>query len=231
MPYKNLLKKEEYYKKNKDRISKYKKLWAEKNKTKIKKLKKQYRKKNKLKIKEYNKVYCQKLEVKIHKREYNKKYKLEHKKMFKKWYEKNAEKRKKYQKEYNQKPEVKARRKLWEKNYRKERKKVDKNFEIISRLRRLFKNLKVYIKKDKILSKKYGINYTAIAKHLKPFPENLENYEIHHIKPLHTFNFINLDGSINLGEVQKAFAPENHKLLTIEEHIKVHQNENKNETS
>ena len=64
-------------------------------------------------------------------------------------------------------------------------------------------------------SKKYGINYQAIIEYLKPLPENLSNYHIHHIKPLFTFDFNNLE------EIKKAFAPENHKLLLIEEHRKL----------
>ena len=71
-------------------------------------------------------------------------------------------------------------------------------------------------------SKKYGVDYKAIIEHLKPFPKDLENYDIHHIKPLHKFNFINEDGTTNLEEVRKSFTPKNLILLTEEEHIKIH---------
>ena len=49
---------------------------------------------------------------------------------------------------------------------------------------------------------------------------NINDYEIHHIKELSSFNFKNEDGSPNFEEIKKAFAPENHQLLTIEEHRK-----------
>ena len=82
---------------------------------------------------------------------------------------------------------------------------------------------KKYTKTGKIMpSKKYGVDYKEIIEHLKPFPEDLSNYEIHHIRPLHTFNFTNKDGSTDLKEVSKAFAPENHKLFTKEEHKEIH---------
>lgn len=73
-------------------------------------------------------------------------------------------------------------------------------------------------------SKQYGIDYKAIIEHLKPFPKDYltskNKYHIHHIKPLHTFNFIHKDGSTKLKEVQRAFSPTNHKWLTIKEHKK-----------
>jgi len=75
-----------------------------------------------------------------------------------------------------------------------------------------------YIKEGKIMtSKKYGIDYRAIIEHLKPFPENLKDYHIDHIKPLCSFNLINLDGSTNLKEIKKAFAPENLRWLIARE--------------
>ena len=63
-------------------------------------------------------------------------------------------------------------------------------------------------------SKKYGINYKAIIEHLKPFPEDLLNYHIDHIKPICAFNLNNLE------EVRQAFSPENHQWLTAEENRK-----------
>ena len=64
-------------------------------------------------------------------------------------------------------------------------------------------------------SKDYGINYKKIIENLKPFPKDIENYEVHHIKPIYTFNFNDPE------EIKKAFAPKNHKLLTIQEHKKI----------
>ena len=51
---------------------------------------------------------------------------------------------------------------------------------------------------------------------------NTNNYDNHHIKPLYTLNLINKDYSINFEEIKKAFAPENHRLLTKKEHKKIH---------
>ena len=110
------------------------------------------------------------------------------------------------------------------KKYLRKRRKVDKNFLIKCKLRTAVRRaFRKFIKKKKICSsKKYGINYKAIIEHLKPFPKDLGNYEIHHIKPLFTFNFINKDGSINLKEISNAFSPENHRLLLTEEHKEIH---------
>ena len=77
-------------------------------------------------------------------------------------------------------------------------------------------------------SKQYGISYQAIIEYLEPLPENLQNYEHHHIKPLFTFDFINKDGSTNLEEVRKAWKPENLILVTKEEHKEIHKKLNHN---
>ena len=62
-------------------------------------------------------------------------------------------------------------------------------------------------------SKKYGINYKAIIEHLKPFPENISEFHIDHIKPLCSFNLEDPE------EIKIAFAPENHQWLTIQENL------------
>ena len=125
------------------------------------------------------------------------------------WLENNRDKRKKYRKlnchkEYE-------RRKLRRTN--------DLNFAIQLRLRRLvFGCFEKYTKTGKVMSsKKYGIDYLAIIEHLKPFPKDISNYHIDHIIPLCSFNFINLDGSTNFEEIQKAFSPMNHQWLTAQE--------------
>ncbi len=68
-------------------------------------------------------------------------------------------------------------------------------------------------------SKKYGINFKEIVLSLKPFPENIKEYHIDHIKPLCSFTFTNENGSTNLDEIKTAFAPENHQWLTIQENL------------
>ena len=65
---------------------------------------------------------------------------------------------------------------------------------------------------------KYKIDYAGIIEYLEPLPKSLKGYNIHHIKPLNKFNFVNKDNTLNFKEIQEAFKPENHQLLTIEEH-------------
>ena len=65
-----------------------------------------------------------------------------------------------------------------------------------------------------VTSKKYGINYKAIIKHLKPFPKDISKYHIDHIKPLCSFDFNNPE------DIKLAFAPENHQWLLVEDNLK-----------
>ncbi len=222
-----------YYQKNKDNPE---------FKSKKKKQKAKYYQEHKKEILTYQKEYHQKPEVKLKRKEWEKKNKEQLKKYNRKWAKENSEKLKEYNKEYGkeyrQKPEKKLKRKEYNKNhigeYFKNRKKTDKNFKIACNLRILFNRvLKLYTKTGKIMSsKKYGISYQAIIEYLEPLPEDYltskNKYDIHHIKPLHTFNFINKNGSTNLKEVSKAFAPENHKLVTKEEHKEIHRKLNYN---
>ena len=62
-------------------------------------------------------------------------------------------------------------------------------------------------------SVKYGINFTEIIEHLKPFPKDIKNYQIDHIIPLSLFDFN------NPVHIKKAFAPSNHQWLTKIENI------------
>ncbi len=63
-------------------------------------------------------------------------------------------------------------------------------------------------------SKEYGVDYKAIIRHLKPFPEHISNFHIDHIKPLCSFDLT------NPSEVKKAFSPENHQWLLAEDNLK-----------
>ena len=59
-------------------------------------------------------------------------------------------------------------------------------------------------------SKRYGIDFKKIIKHLGPAPEDGNTYEADHIIPLSMFNHDNPKN------VQKAWAPENFQWLTRE---------------
>ena len=122
------------------------------------------------------------------------------------------ERRKEYWEEYGKKPEVRS--KINEKD--RMRRKIDKKYAITDRLRRSLNHaLTKYSKTGKIMSsKKYGIKWEKIINSLEPFPENIENYEIDHVKPLHLFNLENEE------EIRKAFDPLNLQWLTIEENRK-----------
>jgi hypothetical protein len=143
----------------------------------------------------------------------------------------NKIKREKYREKNRE--NAKLRTKIWRENnheymikrnnkYKRIKRKIDKKFNLKERLRcRLNYIFREYTKTGKIMtSKQYGIDYKAIIEHLKPFPEDLSKYHIDHNIPLCSFNFVNPDGSTNLEEVKKAFAPENHQWLTIEENLK-----------
>lgn len=122
---------------------------------------------------------------------------------------KHREQRAEYWKEYSKKPEVRDRIREKERL----RRKTDAEFAIADRLRRSLNHaLTKYSKNGKIMSsKKYGISWKEVIESLKPFPENLKNFEIDHIIPLHTFNLTKIE------EVRKAFHPSNLQWLTLEE--------------
>jgi hypothetical protein len=212
----------------------YMKDWREKNKENIRFYNKNYRVKNVERIKNYRGEYKKKNHEKINQkaREYRQNNPEIVRARSREQYYKNKEKKKEYQKEWKLKnPDY---QKNYEKQYfQKNKEKLlkqrleRKNKYPYSRIRERLKDslrlaLKNFTETGKIWSsKKYGIDYNAIVEYLKPLPENLSDYEIHHIKPLFTFNFVNEDGSTNLEEVRKAFAPENHKLLLANEHRKL----------
>ena len=74
-----------------------------------------------------------------------------------------------------------------------------------------------YSKTGKIMSsKKYGIDYGAIIKHLGLHPNNLGikgEFHIDHIIPLSSFDLNDLE------QIKIAFAPENHQWLTARENL------------
>ncbi len=118
------------------------------------------------------------------------------------------------------------------KHYRKNSKQIQKErWEITKsnperslkeRLRVNLRNaFRVYMKSNKAYnSKRYGIDWRLIIEHLKPFPEDISKYHIDHIKPLCSFKFVKEDGTQDLEEIKKAFAPENLRWLLKEENLR-----------
>lgn len=183
---------------------------------------------------EYNKVhheeilkkrreYTNRPEIRIRTRDYMRKYATEYRKKNKeKCLEQYRKDAKKYREKIKNDWERLLKSKEWKKQWEKEKFKEDIQFKIRHLLRhRVREALKVYTLMGKIMSsEKYGIDYGAIIEHLKPFPEDLSKYHIDHIKPLCSFSLINEDGSTNLEEVKKAFAPENHQWLLAQENFR-----------
>ncbi len=181
----------------------------------------EWRKRNKNRIKKYK----QREYVKEKARQYTKKYREEHPEETKEYdrIRKETKEYKEYIKIYNlkyQKEYRKNNRFTLSKNSR-ERYNYDPNFRISRILRgRIRSAFKKYIDGGKITScKGYGIDCKAIIEHLKPFPKDLPKYHIDHIRPLCSFNFINEDKSINLEEIRRAFAPENHQWLLARDNL------------
>jgi len=194
------------FNKNKKYCSKYccQKNWRINNQEHINNTKREYNKK-----KSYYKNYYRLNKDKIctNQKKYSSKEKSKEKKRIcaRKNYHLNKEKRKT--------KEFKLKRNVFLRGYTKKKRAYDKNYRIKELLRnRFFYALRAYTKGKIVSSTKYGINYKKIIEHLEPFPKNPSKYHIDHIKPLFSFNLTNPQ------EVKIAFAPENHQLLTIEEH-------------
>ena len=119
------------------------------------------------------------------------------------------DKRRNFFKEYSQRPLVRAKIKARERF----RLQNDKEYAIADRLRRSLNHaMAKYSKTGKIMnSKKYGLNWNAVIEHLKPFPQNIKEFEIDHIIPLHTFNLT------DPLEIKKAFSPFNLQWLKKED--------------
>lgn len=207
---------------------------------------KRYYERHKYKIKEYRDR--NKDRTKNYKKEYYKKNKSKVNKKGKEWYEENKEKHLKKCKEWvkNNRDKVRIIGRRWarrnrmknrvEENkhsneWKKRRYRNNLTFNLRLRLReRVRSALKYFTKTGKVLhSRDYGIDYDAIIDYLKPIPQDIENYDIHHKKPLSTFNLMNEDGTVNKEEVKMAFAPENHKLILWQEHDKINHNKIKEE--
>ncbi len=217
-------------KKNKERVKESKKRYNKENKVKIREKAKKSYLENPERFKKYREKFYLKNKKKYQGwgRKYREGNKDKINEMAKKYYQNNKEKIGKRTKEWceENKEKVKDTRKNWRENnrnvfnekgkkYIKERREKDFNFRTRVYLRaRVWTALNKYTKTGKIKSAcEYGIDYGAIIKHLKPFPENISEYHIDHIKPLCSFNLENPK------EIKIAFAPENHQWLTAQENL------------
>jgi len=173
-----------YYEKNKEKIKRYLKGYYEKNKEKIK----ENSKKNWHKNRDANLVKA------------------------KRYYQSNRQRMNNQSKEYqkNNKDKIKE----YIREYNVNRRREDKNFNLRHRLRtRLNIVFKKYGEGKPFNATSYGVNYKRIIEHLKPFPKDIENYHIDHIKPLSSFDFT--EGE----QIKQAFSPENHQWLTIQQNL------------
>jgi len=136
-----------------------------------------------------------------------------------KWWEKN---RLKYLEIYRQrskewyaaqnKEEYRNHKRIWERN----KKNNDIQYAIKKRLRLRVWQAVNGIRKETYDSE-FHIDYKPIINKLlaelpNDFKENRSKYQIDHIIALHNFNLANQE------ELEKAFAPNNHQWLTLEEH-------------
>jgi len=100
-------------------------------------------------------------------------------------------------------------------DYHKRMMKESPNYNTKTRIRdRLRDALRHFSKTGKIRKSNEYLDYVNIIKFLGPCPGNRKDYHIDHINPLCNFDFNNLK------EIQKAFSPENHQWLLIEDNIK-----------
>jgi len=160
-------------------------------------------------------------EKKYH-REYYKKNKEKCKEYIKKYQqsENGKKKIKEYRKKYNLKPSVRKKRIIHD------REKYERNPQI-----KIYKTINAYIKncirryvRDgelKIVNSTYnfytivyGINIYEIIDYLKPFPKDIENYEIDHIIPITKFDLTDKE------QIKKAYQKTNLQLLTSHDNKK-----------
>ncbi len=203
-----------YYEINREKLIENAKIYNSKNKEKLVKQKSEWYQFNKDRLAKKQKFYKEFNKQRISKRD--KKYREANKEKIKDYRESNKYKYK--YKEYLKKPSTKKRRNKYLRNKRK----TDNNFRLREIIRKRFKQIfESYIKQKKLKSSyEYGIDYESIINHLKPFPEDISKYHIDHIKPLCKFKFVDEDGNVNEIEIQKAFAPENHQWLLIEDNLR-----------
>jgi len=128
--------------------------------------------------------------------------------------EKGQEKIKEYRKTYNALPEIRKKRRV------KDREKYHKNptIKIYKTINKQIKDcIKRYIRDGELkltnsthnfYSIVYGINLYDLIDYLKPFPKDIENYELDHIIPIREFDLTDRD------QIKKAYKKTNLQLLT-----------------
>lgn len=192
---------EKYRIQNKDRIKKYKKEYRIQNKEKISKYYKQYYTKNKENIAERKKQRS--TLDKNNTKEYYKQYRTQNKNKINEYL--RVYRRKKYKKNINYRLTILTRKNL------------QRCFNLIN------------TPKDVHTFELLGYTPQELKQHLeKQFYNGMtwDNYgtywEIHHIKPLHTFNFGTID-NVNYEQIKIANSLDNLQALTIQDHKLIHQ--------
>ncbi len=204
----------EYYEKNREKILRQRKEYYYKNQNKEKASAKKYGEENKEKIQKYNQIPIVKERNKKVKKKYQEKNKEKIKIKKRKWNQENKEKIRKQHKDYYERNREERRKQI--RQYIKKRYEENKKFKMTTTLRNRFhKALKLYSQNGKIMSsKKYGVDYKNIIDHLKPFPKDIQKYEVDHIIPVSWFDLNNPK------ELKWAFAPENHQWMLRTENRK-----------
>ena len=182
--------------------------------------KKEYRKEHREELNiyslKYRKKYYQEHKAEIY--GVNRKYYLNHKKEMdvhiKRFYAENKDEvKKKSKKRYEENKEEKAEYSL---EYANKRYREDEGFRIRKRLgSALCGVIRHYIKTGRVSHpmEKYGIDWDGIINVLTPIPQPRRDYHVDHIIPLYKFDLTDFE------QVRIAFAPENHRWLTIQENL------------
>lgn len=232
--------KKRYHRENKELISKKNKIYREKHNEELLAYQKEYRANNKEKISARNKIYREKNKEKL--AEKNKKYYQENKEKIesqrREYSKKNASKLKEYQKWYNKvnKDRISERNKKYyqeHKEYLKQqrnertkyRTRTDPNFRM-SRLCRKYVYRCLNNKKKKRTEEILGYSFNELKEHIESQFYNgmnweVQNWEIHHIRPLDTFNFLNEDGTDNYEVIKEANCLDNLIPLFKEDHRRI----------
>lgn len=233
--------KKRYHRENRELISKKNKIYSEEHKEELLAYQKEYRANNKEKISARNKAYREKNKEKLAER--NKKYRQENKEKVRvqrrEYDKKNEAKLKEYQKWYNKvnKDRISERNKKYYQEHKdqrlkyanertKVRLKIDSNFRM-ARICRKYVQRCLSNKKVKRTEEALGYSFKDLKEHIESqfyndmSWSNTDAWEIHHIIPLDSFNFLNEDGTDNYEVIKEANALGNLIPLFKEDHKKV----------